>query len=164
VNHESHEHKFPVAEKIYRVLLLAYPVKHRAAYGEAMAQLFRDQCRDAWDASKSFGMLKLWLRVLPDLVSTSIMERLAALNERKSMKDKLANLGVLGATPGGIFIRVFVPVFLLVVIVSTAITFILPETFASTARVKIEKDASAAGKNESYDPYFMQTQFELINS
>jgi hypothetical protein len=38
---------FPVSEKIYRRLLRAYPKAHRAEYGPAMAQLFRDQCRDA---------------------------------------------------------------------------------------------------------------------
>lgn len=168
MNPESRGRKFPVSEKIYGVLLRAYPPTHRANYGEAMAQLFRDQCRDAWGESKNFGLLKLWLRVLPDLARTSIMERLAALNERKTMSDKLGNLAAFGPSPKAIFTRVFVAVFLMVVIISVAVTFILPETFASTAMIKIDRDDSNTGKPVSspydYDPYFIQTQFEIILS
>jgi hypothetical protein len=55
-----------VSQKIFERLLLAYPKAHRAEYGPAMAQLFRDQCRDAWNESQRWGVMKLWLRVLPD--------------------------------------------------------------------------------------------------
>jgi capsular exopolysaccharide synthesis family protein len=65
---------------------------------------------------------------------------------------------------------VILAVFLLVVITATLVTFILPESFSSTVRIKIEHDqpdvngmterASMAG----YDPYFIQTEFELIQS
>ena len=81
-----------VSQKIYGQLLRAYPKAHRAEYGPAMAQLFRDQYRDAWDDSHGWGVAKLWLRVLPDLVKTSIIERLAAINKRKSMSDKMTAL------------------------------------------------------------------------
>src|SRR5437762_9483926 len=65
---------------------------------------------------------------------------------------------------------VILAVFLLVVITATLVTFILPESFASTARIKIERDGSdiqgMAERNlgASYDPYFIQTEFEVINS
>lgn len=163
MNIESRGRKFPMSEKVYGFMLSAYPPKHRAAYGAAMALLFRDQCRDAWDESKNFGLLKLWLRVLPDLAKTSIMERLAALNERKTMSDKLANLAAFGPSPKRVFTRVFVAVFLIVVIVSTAMTFILPESFASTAMIKLDQTRLANGQID-YDPYFLQTQFEIITS
>ena len=88
-----------ISQSIYRRLLFAYPKRHRVEYGAAMGQLFRDQCRDAWNESRNWGLLKLWLRVLPDLASTSIWERLAALNERKTMNDKLANLSTFRAAP-----------------------------------------------------------------
>ena len=153
------------SEKIYGWLLRAYPPAHRAAYGAAMAQLFRDQCRDAWRESQNWGLLKLWLRVLPDLVSTSIRERLAALKERKSMTDKLANLNSFQTSPAKVFLRVFIVVFLLVVLASVTITFLLPETYASTARIKIERDqASANQSGANYDPYFIQTTFEIMLS
>ena len=145
-----------VSRKIYERLLLAYPKAHRAEYGVAMAQLFRDQCRDAWSKSRNWGVTKLWLRVLPDLVKTSFIERLAALTKRKSMTDKMTAL----MQPRTVFLKVFVVVFLLILCATVAITFILPESYASTARIKVENDQPAAG----YDPYFIQTQFEIMQS
>jgi len=65
---------------------------------------------------------------------------------------------------------VIIAVFLLVVITATLVTFILPESFASSARIKVERDKSdieelsgKAGLNP-YDPYFIQTEFEVIQS
>src|ERR1700746_3544497 len=65
---------------------------------------------------------------------------------------------------------VILAVFLLVVITATLVTFILPELFASSARIKVEHDQSdISGINDrgmmgGYDPYFIQTEFELIQS
>src|SRR5437867_7301054 len=65
---------------------------------------------------------------------------------------------------------VILAVFLLVVITATLVTFILPESFSSTARIKIERDQSdISGMADShfmgnYDPYFIQTEFEVIQS
>src|SRR6185436_4341362 len=65
---------------------------------------------------------------------------------------------------------VILAVFLLVVITATLVTFILPESFSSTARIRIERDQSdISGMAErpfagSYDPYFIQTEFEVIQS
>src|SRR5437762_4530007 len=65
---------------------------------------------------------------------------------------------------------VILAVFLLVVITATLVTFILPESFASTARIKVEHDQSdiqgitSPGIMAGYDPYFIQTEFELIQS
>lgn len=65
---------------------------------------------------------------------------------------------------------VILAVFLLVVITATLVTFILPEAFASTARIKIEREGSdipelgSLQTVASYDPYFIQTEFEVIQS
>ena len=65
---------------------------------------------------------------------------------------------------------VILAVFLLVVITATLVTFILPESFSSTARIKIERDsADIEGFTKPnlvgmYDPYFIQTEFEVIQS
>jgi capsular polysaccharide biosynthesis protein len=142
------------SQKIYERLLLAYPKSHRAEYGAAMSQLFHDQCRDAWIESQNRGVMKLWLRVLPDLVKTSFIERLAALNKRKSMTDKMTTL----IQPCKIFLKVFVAVFLIILCTTVAVTFILPETYASISRIKAESD------NPLDDPQFLQTTFEIIQS
>src|SRR5215469_11261459 len=65
---------------------------------------------------------------------------------------------------------VILAVFLLVVITATLVTFILPESFSSTARIKVERDQSDIQGLQTpqgfagYDPYFMQTEFEVIQS
>src|SRR5690348_15957270 len=65
---------------------------------------------------------------------------------------------------------VILAVFLLVVITATLVTFILPESFSSTARISIEHDQTdITGMTErsfggNYDPYFIQTEFEVIQS
>jgi succinoglycan biosynthesis transport protein ExoP len=67
---------------------------------------------------------------------------------------------------------VIIAVFLLVVITATLVTFILPEMFASTASMKVEQDKSdisefggeGGGRLRAYDPYFIQTEFETIQS
>src|SRR5689334_19853199 len=65
---------------------------------------------------------------------------------------------------------VILAVFLLVVITATLVTFILPESYSSMARIKVERDRSDitdfTGQSimGSYDPYFIQTEFEIIQS
>ncbi len=66
---------------------------------------------------------------------------------------------------------VILAVFLLVVVTSALVTFILPEFYSSTARIRVERDQSdISGFNQpqtmlgSYDPYFVQTEFEVIQS
>ena len=58
-------------------------------------------------------------------------------------------------------------VFLLVVITTMVVTFLLPKTYASSARMKVAKDeviGSIENKQSyaSYDPFWLQTEFEVI--
>ena len=65
---------------------------------------------------------------------------------------------------------VILAVFLLVVITATFVTLVLPESYSSMARIKIERDApditsiSGGMPSGAYDPYFIQTEFEVIQS
>ncbi len=66
---------------------------------------------------------------------------------------------------------IIITVFLITAIIATAVTFILPESYASTCKVKVETDINDANGGNSplpsqtmYDPYFIQTTFEIINS
>jgi capsular exopolysaccharide synthesis family protein len=66
---------------------------------------------------------------------------------------------------------VILAVFLLVVITATLVTFILPQSFSSTARIRVERDSTdiegftqRTPFSPSYDPYFIQTEFEVIQS
>ena len=121
--------------RLFQRLLAAYPKEYRREYGPAMAQLFRDQCRDAWRHGRGWGLTGLWLRVLPDLVKTSVLEHLSTFKERKTMLERIGMLLRPQAAPWRVFIKVFGAVFLLVVATSTLITLILPESYSSTARI-----------------------------
>jgi len=66
---------------------------------------------------------------------------------------------------------IIITVFLITAIIATAVTFILPESYASTAKIKVENDGGIiAGFNQTaatampYDPYFIQTTFEIMQS
>jgi capsular exopolysaccharide synthesis family protein len=64
---------------------------------------------------------------------------------------------------------IIITVFLITAIIATAVTLLLPESYASTAQIRIEPDIvadiSGVGSHvtyTSYDPYFIQTEFEVI--
>src|SRR4051812_39490672 len=65
---------------------------------------------------------------------------------------------------------VILAVFLLVVITATLVTFILPESYSSTAKIRVDRDSpditltDRAMPNGIYDAYFIQTEFETIRS
>ena len=65
---------------------------------------------------------------------------------------------------------VILAVFLLVVLTTTAVTFVLHDTYLSTARISVEKDSfdidplGRANTPAQFDPYYIQTQFEKIQS
>jgi capsular exopolysaccharide synthesis family protein len=67
---------------------------------------------------------------------------------------------------------IIITVFLITAIIATAVTFILPESYSSTCRIKVElegPDVSTLTGNPDvsrlpYDPFFMQTTFEIMQS
>src|ERR1035438_7998712 len=65
---------------------------------------------------------------------------------------------------------IIITVFLITAIIATAVTFILPESFASTARIRVKNDVTdiqgmtGAPTMGGYDPYFIQTTFEIMQS
>lgn len=65
---------------------------------------------------------------------------------------------------------VILAVFLLVVITATVVTLMYPESFGATARITVEQDhpdipgLEASPVGNGYDPYFLQTEFNLIQS
>ena len=75
-----------LSDKVFRKLLGLYPASYRRDYGYLMAQLFRDQSRGAWQRGRYAGLLKLWLRTLPDLGKTALIEQLTQ-NERNPIMN-----------------------------------------------------------------------------
>lgn len=68
--------------RVYGVLLLAYPREFRRRFGGEMAQAFKDSCRDAELRGGALGVMMLWVRTMPDLMSTAIVERSRAVRSR----------------------------------------------------------------------------------
>ena len=61
-----------ISERLYRVLLLAYPREHQREYGEPMVQLFRDRMRRD---GGGFRALIVWVRMIFDFVRSVPRER-----------------------------------------------------------------------------------------
>ncbi len=65
---------------------------------------------------------------------------------------------------------VILAVFLLVVLTTTMVTFVLPEFYSSTVTIEVKKDSSTLDRIggptavQGFDPYFLQTEFEKIQS
>jgi polysaccharide biosynthesis transport protein len=66
---------------------------------------------------------------------------------------------------------IIITVFLITAIIATAVTFILPESYASTCRIKVENEIndtpggySPTPAQTTYDPYFIATTFEIMQS
>jgi uncharacterized protein involved in exopolysaccharide biosynthesis len=69
-----------------------------------------------------------------------------------------------------IFRVVFAIVFVLVLGASTLATFLIPKSYASTARIRVERvpvntaQGRLASSPEAYDPHFLQTEMEVLQS
>jgi capsular polysaccharide biosynthesis protein len=158
------QHQSPgLSEKLFRRLLVLYPKEYREAFGVPMRQLFGDQCRDARQAGRFRGLAVLWARVLPDLLKTSVIEHLETLERGKTM----FNLFRPRLAPWFVFSGVF----LAVIITTTLVTFVLPESYRSAARIFLDSAkagehhrADPVGHSASYDPHLLQTEFEVIQS
>lgn len=69
------------------------------------------------------------------------------------------------------FLRTFLATHFLVFGASALVTVIMPESYVSTARIKIQRNATQTLPGDPmprasgfYDPYFIQTEFEVIQS
>jgi hypothetical protein len=62
-----------IHERVYRLLLVAYPKQHRREYGDAMVQLLRDRLRDEGGGLRTS---LVWIQVVADLVRTALVERM----------------------------------------------------------------------------------------
>jgi hypothetical protein len=68
------------SERAYRSLLRAYPRELRDEYGDEMARLFRDLCREELEDGGGLGLAALWARTLPESLYTALKERSTMLN------------------------------------------------------------------------------------
>lgn len=58
------------SERCYHWLIWFYPTPFRAAFGDSMRQVFRDQCLEVVERKSGWGLTALWLRTLLDFAWT----------------------------------------------------------------------------------------------
>jgi hypothetical protein len=75
----------------FTFLLNLYPREHRADYAASMRQVFADQCRDAYREKGILGIFFLWLRVLPDLGYTAVLEHLTSPQAAWGLMEPVPN-------------------------------------------------------------------------
>ena len=115
---------------------------HRQQYGREMDQVFLGQCRNAWSVAHWRGLVALWLRVLPDLVKTSVLEHVVTIKERKPMTVKKI-----------LFLAVSMPV-LLLLLTASYFTLFRPEYYSGKARIIVRRDAADIPTSLTSQPYF----------
>ena len=71
-----------LSDRVYRILLAAYPLEFRRRYSPEMAQVFRTCCRQAYNHSGAPGVMRLWLPALWDWAWSAAGERIACLFRR----------------------------------------------------------------------------------
>lgn len=79
MSREGEDRTRSLSERVYAVLLVAYPKGFRREYGPSMAQVFGDMCREARGRGGAPGLVRLWSRTLPDLVVSMASERSKAM-------------------------------------------------------------------------------------
>lgn len=79
------------SRRLFDVLIHIYPGEHRADYAESMRQVFVAQCQDAYNARGLTGIILLWLRVLPDLGYTAILEHLSSPHASWGLMEPVPN-------------------------------------------------------------------------
>jgi hypothetical protein len=75
------------AERIYRLLLRAYPPEFRAEYGREMMLLFRDQCQE-----NDVRTLAFWARVFYDVARSAPALRAEAWSARGSQVTRIVEV------------------------------------------------------------------------
>lgn len=70
------------SERIYRMLLRAYPAAYRRQYGPLMAQAFRDLAREAYRHPGLASLARLWMNTLTDVATTAAVEHVDVLLNR----------------------------------------------------------------------------------
>ncbi len=84
-----------ISERVYRVLLRAYPREFRETYGRQMEQVFGELYREEASRGGRAGLMRLWVRVGLDLaLSAAVQRSYAEDKEAFARNDKLAGAGL----------------------------------------------------------------------
>lgn len=89
-----------MSERIFQLMLFAYPRDFRREYGRLMAQLFRDCHRAALKGNETLATSKLWLGAMIDLIKAAPREHWNHLRKdssimNRTLRDVIALVGSL---------------------------------------------------------------------
>ena len=90
-----------ISERVYRMLLVLYPVEYRNEYGAPMVQVFRDVLRDRYRGQGIVGVMLWWGKTLLDLALT-VMEQRRKVKSTMS-KSTFTQLTGIFLILGGVF-------------------------------------------------------------
>lgn len=77
--------KLALLNRMYALLLLAYPAEFRREYGREMRQVVKDSCYDSYSQNGYRGMFRLWGRFFFDLIKSVSLEYLEILFMKKAI-------------------------------------------------------------------------------
>ncbi len=92
-----------LCERIYGLLLAAYPRRFRDAYEEQMAQAFSDLVREERRRGGSAWLVRLWGRALPDLAASAIAQRSNYIGRTSDEEEAALSKGALAAVGSSSF-------------------------------------------------------------
>jgi hypothetical protein len=79
------------SRSLYATLLNLYPREYRETYAVPMMQVFTDQCLSAYQEHGFWGIIRFWLRIIPDLGYTALLEHFTAPTARWGLMEPVAN-------------------------------------------------------------------------
>ena len=91
-----------ISYRLYGLMLFAYPEDFRRQFGNQMLQVFRDSYRDE---ARAGSLPSFWLRIVVDLASTAVKERVEGSQRRGVMNKRSDALAILGCV--GIIVIAF---------------------------------------------------------
>ena len=94
--HRKQDRAVSLSERVYQVLLAAYPDEFRRDYGSQMEQSFRDLYREERRSNGRTGLARLWIRTISDLVPTAVAQRIMSRANRREAEMQDRRLAVIG--------------------------------------------------------------------
>lgn len=150
------------AARVYRRLLVLYPTNYRQEYGPRMEHLFRDQCRDAREQAGWPALFGLFGQTAWDLAKSAMVEHIREAQRKLSMNP--AATVRLCAAPTG------TAVFLAIMATVVTATLMVPRTYMSYTRIRVEKEGPGVRTVGEFTPAepadrsFLQTELEMLRS
>src|SRR5713226_8624865 len=81
--------------RVYRLVLLAYPLRFRSEYSREMALAFRDRAREVAAHEGGVALVPFMLHVITDWVATVTQERLDMETMQKLRLNRVSTLGLI---------------------------------------------------------------------